>query len=64
MIATIGARTDFPDMVENKIDELLALQSEGRFLVSRERIQRQAISKLCSDQANTKGLHGMERKKF
>jgi hypothetical protein len=26
--------------------------------------QKQAISKTCSDQANTKGLHGKERKKF
>jgi hypothetical protein len=26
--------------------------------------QKQAISKSCSDQANTKGLHGKERKKF
>ena len=26
--------------------------------------QKQTISKSCSDQANTKGLHGKERKKF
>jgi hypothetical protein len=26
--------------------------------------QKQALSKSCSDQANTKGLHGKERKKF
>jgi hypothetical protein len=26
--------------------------------------QKQAISKSCSDQANAKGLHGKERKKF
>jgi hypothetical protein len=26
--------------------------------------QKQAISKTCSDQANAKGLHGKERKKF
>ena len=26
--------------------------------------EKQAISKSCSDQANTKGLHGKERKKF
>jgi hypothetical protein len=26
--------------------------------------QKQAISKSCSDQANTKGLHGKDRKKF
>ena len=26
--------------------------------------QKQAISKSCSDQANTKGLHGKERKVF
>jgi invasion protein IalB len=26
--------------------------------------QKQAISKSCTDQANTKGLHGKERKKF
>ena len=25
---------------------------------------KKAISKSCSDQANTKGLHGKERKKF
>ena len=25
---------------------------------------KKAISKACSDQANTKGLHGKERKKF
>jgi invasion protein IalB len=25
---------------------------------------KQAISKACSDQANAKGLHGKERKKF
>ena len=26
--------------------------------------EKQAISKTCSDQANAKGLHGKERKKF
>ncbi len=26
--------------------------------------EKQAISKSCSDQANAKGLHGKERKKF
>jgi hypothetical protein len=26
--------------------------------------QKQAVSKTCSDQANAKGLHGKERKKF
>ena len=26
--------------------------------------QKEAISKSCSDQANTKGLHGKARKKF
>jgi hypothetical protein len=26
--------------------------------------QKKAISKSCTDQANTKGLHGKERKKF
>jgi psiF repeat-containing protein len=26
--------------------------------------QKQAISKSCTDQANAKGLHGKERKKF
>ena len=26
--------------------------------------QKQAISKSCTDQANTKGLHGKARKKF
>ena len=26
--------------------------------------QKQSSSKSCSDQANTKGLHGKERKKF
>ena len=26
--------------------------------------EKKAISKSCSDQANTKGLHGKERKKF
>jgi hypothetical protein len=26
--------------------------------------EKKAISKQCSDQANTKGLHGKERKKF
>ena len=26
--------------------------------------QKQAISKSCSDQANAKGLHGKERRKF
>ena len=26
--------------------------------------EKQAISKACSDQANAKGLHGKERKKF
>jgi hypothetical protein len=25
---------------------------------------KKAVSKACSDQANTKGLHGKERKKF
>jgi len=27
-------------------------------------VDKQAISKTCSDQANTKGLHGKARKKF
>jgi hypothetical protein len=27
-------------------------------------VEKKAISKACSDQANAKGLHGKERKKF
>jgi hypothetical protein len=27
-------------------------------------VDKKAISKMCSDQANAKGLHGKERKKF
>jgi psiF repeat len=42
----------------------LAQTAAGSPAVTSGQTDRQAISKMCSDQANAKGLHGKARKKF